>query len=234
MKKYFAEMMGTMVLVIMGCGAAAISCAPGVLSTGIGFAGVSLAFGLSVLIMVYAIGPISGCHINPAITIAMWVNKKMACKDALMYILFQIIGGLIGAGLLALMVGHCDGLAVNAIDPYGLGYTTTQAFVTEMVMTFIFLFVIFGATHEKAPAGFAGIAIGLSLTLIHLVSIPVTNTSVNPARSLAVAILDANANNGLTDLWLFIVAPIVGAVLAALVWKAFECKCCCKKENADA
>ena len=234
MKKYFAEMIGTMVLVLMGCGAAAISCAPGVLTTGIGFAGVSLAFGLSVLIMVYAIGPISGCHINPAITIAMWVNKKIACKDALMYILFQVIGGFIGAGLLALMVGHCDGLAVNSIDPYNLGYTTCQAFVTEMVMTFIFLIVIFGATHEKAPAGFAGIAIGLSLTLIHLVSIPVTNTSVNPARSLAVAVLDCNANNGMTDLWLFIVAPIVGAVLAALVWKAFECKCCCKKENADA
>ena len=131
MKKYFAEMIGTMVLVLMGCGAAAISCAPGVLTTGIGFAGVSLAFGLSVLIMVYAIGPISGCHINPAITIAMWINKKIGCKDALMYILFQVIGGFIGAGLLALMVGHCDGLAVNSIDPYNLEYTTCQTFVSE-------------------------------------------------------------------------------------------------------
>lgn len=231
MKKYFAEMIGTMVLVLMGCGSAAISC--NYPDAGIGFAGVSLAFGLSVLIMVYAIGPISGCHINPAITFAMWMNKKISGKDTLLYILSQVVGGFIGAGLLALIVGSCEGLAVNSVDPYGLGYTTTQAVITEVVMTCIFLLVIFGATSEKAPAGFAGVAIGLSLALIHLVSIPVTNTSVNPARSLAVAVLDGGA--GMTDLWIFILAPLVGAGIAAYIWRVFtcECKCCCKKESEE-
>lgn len=216
MKKYFAELIGTMVLVLMGCGAAALA------GGTIGWLGVSLAFGLSVLTMVYAIGPISGCHINPAITFAMWINKKISGKDALMYVLFQLIGGFVGAGILALFAGHADGLAVNAVDPYNMGFTTTAAVVSEVVMTFIFLMVIFGATDEKAPAGFAGIAIGLSLALIHLVSIPVTNTSVNPARSIAVAVLDCNANAGLTDLWIFILAPLVGAGLAALCWRALK------------
>ncbi|MBQ9435562.1 MAG: aquaporin [Bacteroidales bacterium] len=235
MKKYFAEMIGTMVLVLMGCGSAAIAC--GYPDLGIGFAGVSLAFGLSVMVMVYAIGPISGCHINPAITFAMWMNKKIGGKDALLYMLFQIIGGFIGAGLLALIVGHCDGLAVNSVDPYGLGYSTTAAVITEVVMTCIFLLVIFGATSEKAPAGFAGIAIGLSLTLIHLVSIPVTNTSVNPARSLAVAVFDAvggGTGAGMTDLWVFILAPLVGAGIAAYIWRCLSCECkCCKKEAKE-
>lgn len=225
MKKYIAEMIGTMVLVLMGCGAAAISC--GFPINGIGFLGVSLAFGLAVLTMVYAIGPISGCHINPAITFAMWISKKINGKDALCYVVFQIIGAFLGAGILALMTGNMTGLAVNSVDPYGLGYSVTQAAVTELVMTFIFLMVIFGATSKNAPAGFAGIAIGLSLALIHLVSIPVTNTSVNPARSLAPAVLDAiggGAGAGMTDLWIFILAPLVGAGLAALVWKAIEPK----------
>lgn len=225
MKKYIAEMIGTMVLVLMGCGSAAISCTfP---FTGIGFLGVSLAFGLAVLTMVYAIGPISGCHINPAITFAMWIAKKINGKDALGYVAFQIIGAFLGAGLLALMVNNMTGLAVNSVDPYGLGYTVGQAAITELVMTFVFLMVIFGATSKNAPAGFAGIAIGLSLTLIHLVSIPVTNTSVNPARSLAPAVFDAiggGAAAGMTDLWIFILAPLVGAGLAALVWKAIEPK----------
>ena len=216
MKKYFAELIGTMVLVLMGCGAAALA------GGTIGWLGVSLAFGLSVLAMVYAIGPISGCHINPAITFAMWINKKISGKDALMYVIFQLIGAFIGAGILALIAGKADGLAVNAVDPYNMGFTVTAAVVCEVVMTFIFLMVIFGATDDKAPAGFAGIAIGLSLTLIHLVSIPVTNTSVNPARSIAVAVLDCNANAGLTDLWIFILAPLVGAGLAALCWKALK------------
>lgn len=216
MKKYFAELIGTMVLVLMGCGAAALA------GGTIGWLGVSLAFGLSVLAMVYAIGPISGCHINPAITFAMWINKKISGKDAIMYVIFQLIGGFIGAGILALIAGHADGLAVNAVDPYAMGFTTTAAVVCEVVMTFIFLMVIFGATDDKAPAGFAGIAIGLSLALIHLVSIPVTNTSVNPARSIAVAVLDCNANAGLTDLWIFILAPLVGAGLAALCWRAIR------------
>ncbi|MCQ2286855.1 MAG: MIP family channel protein [Bacteroidales bacterium] len=225
MKKYIAEMIGTMVLVLMGCGSAAIAC--NFPLAGIGFLGVSLAFGLAVLIMVYAIGPISGCHINPAITFAMWVSKKISGKDALGYVVFQIIGAFLGAGILALMVGNMTGLAVNSVDPYSLGYSMPQAVITEVVMTFIFLMVIFGATSKNAPAGFAGIAIGLSLTLIHLVSIPVTNTSVNPARSLAPAVLDAiggGAGAGMTDLWIFIMAPLVGAGLAALVWKAIEPK----------
>lgn len=216
MKKYFAELIGTMVLVLMGCGAAAL--AGGTIS----WLGVSLAFGLSVLAMVYAIGPISGCHINPAITFAMWINKKISGKDAIFYVIFQLIGGFIGAGILALIAGHADGLAVNAVDPYGQGFTVTAAVVCEVVMTFIFLMVIFGATDDKAPAGFAGIAIGLSLTLIHLVSIPVTNTSVNPARSIAVAVLDCNAHSGLTDLWIFILAPLVGAGIAAFCWRAIK------------
>ena len=130
--------------------------------------------------------------------------------------------GFIGAGILALIAGHADGLAVNAVDPYGQGFTVTAAVVCEAVMTFIFLMVIFGATDDKAPAGFAGIAIGLSLTLIHLVSIPVTNTSVNPARSIAVAVLDCNAHAGLTDLWIFILAPLVGAGIAAFCWRAIK------------
>ncbi|MBQ7550904.1 MAG: MIP family channel protein [Bacteroidales bacterium] len=240
MKKYIAELIGTAVLVLMGCGSAVIA-GPGTLGLlSIGFLGVSIAFGLSVMTMVYAIGPISGCHINPAITFAMWIAKKISGKDALMYILFQIIGAFIGVGILAFLVGKMDGLAVNAADPYSLGYTIPQCVIAECVMTFLFLLVIFGATSEKAPAGFAGIAIGLSLTLIHLVTIPITNTSVNPARSLAPAVLDAisgveGAGVGLSQIWIFILAPLVGAGLAALVWKAFERPCCCscKKEAEE-
>ena len=220
-KKYIAEMIGTCVLVLMGCGAAALA------GGTIGWLGVSLAFGLSVMVMVYAIGPISGCHINPAITFAMWINKKISGKDALGYVCAQILGAFLAIAILCALVGHADGLAVNSVQP---GYEMWQAVLCEVVMTFIFLMVIFGATSEKAPAGFAGIAIGLSLTLIHLVSIPVTNTSVNPARSIAPAVFDMNANNGLTDLWIFIVAPLVGAALAAFVWRAISGECCKKSE----
>lgn len=234
MKKYIAEMIGTMVLVLMGCGSAAITCAPTGITTGIGFVGVALAFGISVLTMVYTIGPISGCHLNPAITFSMWIAKKISGKDAWCYVAFQVIGAFLGIGILALIVGHADGLAVNSVDPYGQGYSVCQAFLTEAVMTFIFLLVIFGATSEKAPAGFAGIAIGLTLTLIILVSIPVTNTSVNPARSLAPAVLDALGGGkgaGMHDIWIFIFAPLLGGGLAALVWKYFSGECsCCKKQ----
>jgi len=224
MKKYMAEFIGTCVLVLMGCGAAALA------GDSIGWLGVSLAFGLSVMVMVYAIGPISGCHINPAITLAMWVNKKISSKDATKYVVSQVLGALLGIVILAIISGTNEGLAVNSVDPYGSGYSWWAAFICECVMTCLFLLVIFGATSEKAPAGFAGIAIGLSLTLIHLVSIPVTNTSVNPARSIAAAVLDLNANNGLTDLWIFILAPCAGAVAAALIWRCLSGESC-KKDN---
>ncbi|MCD7973843.1 MAG: MIP family channel protein [Candidatus Azobacteroides sp.] len=221
MKKYIVEMIGTMVLVLMGCGSAAIAANPGADASGLGiaFAGVALAFGLSVFVMVYAIGGISGCHINPAISFAMWINRSLSTKDMCMYWLFQVIGAFIGIGILATIVGHGEGLAVNAVDPYHLGYSTGQALLTETVMTFIFLMVIFGSTSIKSPSGFAGAAIGLCLTMIHLVSIPVTNTSVNPARSIAPAVLDMNVHNGLSDLWVFIVGPLLGAAIAAFVWR---------------
>lgn len=211
MKKYFAELIGTMVLVLMGCGSAAIA------GPAIGNVGIALAFGLSVLVMVYAIGPISGCHLNPAITFAMWINKKISGKDSLLYVLFQVIGAFIGIGIVAAIVGHCAGLAVNSVQS---GYEVWQGALTEVVMTFIFLMVIFGATDKTAPNGFAGIAIGLTLTLIHIVSIPVTNTSVNPARSLAPAILDGGI--GLSQIWIFILAPLVGAGIAAFCWRAIK------------
>ena len=168
--------------------------------------------------MCYCIGNISGCHINPAITFAMLIAKKISGKDALGYVVAQIIGAFIGIGILAVIVGHCNGLAVNTVDPYNEGYTLTQSLIIEVVMTFIFILVIFGATAKNASPGVAGMAIGLTLTLIHLVSIPVTNTSVNPARSLAPAVFDGGT--GLTEVWIFIIAPLVGAALAAFVWKA--------------
>ena len=211
MKKYFAELIGTMVLVLMGCGSAVIA------GGAIGNVGIALAFGLSVLVMVYAIGPISGCHLNPAITFAMWINKKITGKDSLLYVLFQVIGAFIGIGIVAAIVGHCDGLAVISVQS---GYEVWQGALTEVVMTFIFLMVIFGATDKTAPNGFAGIAIGLALTLIHIASIPVTNTSVNPARSLAPAILDGGV--GLSQIWIFILAPLVGAGIAAFCWRAIK------------
>lgn len=211
MKKYFAELIGTMVLVLMGCGSAVIA------GDDIGNVGIALAFGLSVLVMVYAIGPISGCHLNPAITFAMWINKKITGKDSLLYVLFQVIGAFIGIGIVAAIVGHCAGLAVNSVQS---GYEVWQGALTEVVMTFIFLMVIFGATDKTAPNGFAGIAIGLALTLIHIASIPVTNTSVNPARSLAPAILDGGV--GLSQIWIFILAPLVGAGIAAFCWRAIK------------
>ena len=150
-----------------------------------------------------------------------------------MYWVFQIIGAFIGILLLGWIAGHFSGLAVNAVDPYHLNYTTTQAFVCEFVMTALFLLVIFGATSEKAPAGFAGIAIGLSLTLIHLVSIPVTNTSVNPARSIAAAVVDWDLHCGVTDLWLFIIAPMAGAAVAALIWRYLSSEKKCENNNVN-
>jgi aquaporin Z len=218
-KKYLAEFFGTFVLVLIGTGAAVIA------GKSLGVLGIAFAFGLAVLVMVYAIGPVSGCHINPAITLAMLVNGKIPSKDALVYIIVQCIGAILASALLlAIMSGNpayslaADGLGQNG---YGSaspgGYSLLSGLIAEIVLTFIFLMVIFGATSSKAPVGFAGIAIGLSLTMIHIVGIMITGTSVNPARSLGPAILVGGT--ALSQLWLFIVAPVIGALLAALVWK---------------
>ncbi len=218
-QKYLAELIGTFVLVFIGPGAAVFA------GKYIGFLGVALAFGLAVLIMVYAIGAISGCHINPAITIAMLVGGKISSKDAVAYIIVQCIGAVIASALLlAILSGSptyniaTDGLAQNG---YGSaspgGFSMLSGLITEIIITFIFLTVIFGATSKKAPAGFAGIPIGFTLTALLLVSIPITNGSLNPARSLGPALFVGGT--ALAQLWLFIVGPIIGAVLAALVWK---------------
>ena len=184
MKKYFAELIGTAALVLIGCGSAVIA------GSKIGNVGIAFAFGLIVLAMVYAIGPISGCHINPAITVAMWVADKIKGKDAIFYIIAQCLGGIIGAGILwAIASGNANfSLAINGLGQNGYGanspthYSLLACFLAEVVLTALFLFVIFGATHKNAPKGFAGIAIGFALVLIHLVGIPITGTSVNPAQ----------------------------------------------------
>ena len=219
MKKYLAELIGTLALVLIGCGSAVIA------GDKIGFAGISFAFGLTVLVMCYAIGSISGCHINPAITIAMLVAGKIKGKDAIGYIIAQCIGAIIGAGILWAIAGGLDGysIAANGLGQNGYGahspagYSLVACLIAEIVLTALFLFVIFGATHENAPKGFAGVAIGFTLVLIHLVGIPITGTSVNPARSLGPAVFAGG--DALAQLWLFIVAPIVGGIIAALIWK---------------
>jgi len=218
-KKYVAELVGTFVLVLMGCGSAVLA------GSAIGFVGISFAFGLSLLVMVYAIGGISGCHINPAVSISMLAAGKISAKDAVAYIAVQCVGAVIGAGVLCwIATGNPEySLAVTGLGQNGYdlaspsGFSMASAFVAEVVLTFIFLLVIHGSTSEKAPKGFAGISIGLSLVLIHLVGIPVTGTSVNPARSLGPAIIVGGT--ALNQLWLFWVAPIIGGLLAAVVWK---------------
>ena len=216
MKKYLAEMIGTMVLVLMGCGSAVIA------GSEIGFLGIAFAFGLSVLAMVYTIGGISGCHINPAITLGVLLAGRMSGKDAGMYMLFQVIGALIGSAILYVIASGM-GLEGTGANMYGEG-NAMPAFVVEFVFTFIFILVVLGSTSANAPAGFAGLAIGLALVLIHIVCIPVTGTSVNPARSIAPALFEGG--KALSQLWLFIVAPFLGAVCAAGVWKYFECQKC--------
>jgi aquaporin Z len=221
-KKYIAEMLGTFVLVLMGCGSAVIA------GSQIGFYGVSFAFGLSLLAMVYAIGAISGCHINPAVTISMLARRKIGVKDAAAYIVLQCVGAVVGAGVLYFIAtGNpsysiaANGLGQNGYDAASpSGFSMISVFAAEVVLTFIFLLVIHGSTSEKAPKGFAGISIGLSLVLIHLVGIPISGTSVNPARSLGPAVFAGTT--ALSQLWLFWVAPIIGALLAAAVWKLLE------------
>ena len=222
--KFSAEFLGTLVLVLMGCGSAVIAGADG--TTGVGFLGISFAFGLSVVAMAYAIGHISGCHINPAISIGMVVAGRMKATEAAYYILAQILGGIAGAALLYLIVSNQANFVMKdwALGSNGWGtgylseYNQVAAFVAETVFTFIFLLVIFGATSTKnINGGFAGLAIGLSLVLIHIVGIKITGVSVNPARSIGPAILSGGI--ALKQIWLFIAAPITGAVLSAVVWK---------------
>lgn len=222
-KKLGAEFFGTFWLVLGGCGAAVL--AAGFPELGIGFIGVSLAFGLTVLTMVYAVGHISGGHFNPAVSFGLWSAGKFETKELLPYIVAQVIGGIVGAAVLYLIASGQAGFEAGGFASNGYGelspgkYNMVSVLITEVVMTFMFLFIILGATDERAPAGFAGIAIGLGLTLIHLISIPVSNTSVNPARSTAAALFADTA--AISQLWLFWIAPIVGAILAGLVWKFF-------------
>lgn len=220
MKKYIAELIGTFVLVFGGCGSAVIA------GEHIGFLGVSLAFGLTLLAMAYAIGPISGCHINPAVTIGLLVSKKIPARDVPGYIVAQILGGILGAAVLLLILkgmpaGYDPAVAGFAANGYGEHspgkFNVTAAFTAEVVLTFFLVFTVLGSTDLKAPVGFAGLPIGLVLVLIHLIGIPVTNTSVNPARSISQAVFVGDW--ALSQLWLFILAPIVGAVLASIVFR---------------
>jgi len=220
-KKLGAEFIGTFWLVLGGCGSAVLAAAfPDV---GIGLLGVSLAFGLTVLTMAFAIGHISGCHLNPAVSVGLMVGGRFPAAELLPYVVAQVLGGLAGGGILYVIASGGAGFDVTAgvaSNGYGEhspgGYTLMSALVTEVVMTFMFLIIILGATDKRAPAGLAPIAIGLGLTLIHLISIPVTNTSVNPARSTGVALFQGGW--AVSQLWLFWVAPIVGAGLAGLVY----------------
>ena len=222
MKKYGAEFIGTFWLVLGGCGSAVLAAAfPEV---GIGLLGVSLAFGLTVLTMAFAIGHISGCHLNPAVSIGLWAGGRFPAKEVFPYIVAQVLGGIVAGGILYLIASGqagfelSSGFASNGYGEHSPGqYSLFAAFLTEIVMTMMFLLVIMGATDEKAPQGFAPIAIGLCLTLIHLISIPVTNTSVNPARSTAVAIF--HGGWAIQQLWLFWIAPIIGGVLGALTYR---------------
>lgn len=222
MKKYGAEFFGTFWLVLGGCGSAVL--AAGFPDVGIGLLGVSLAFGLTLLTMAYAIGHISGCHINPAVSIGLWAGGRFPANQLLPYIIAQVVGGLVAGGVLYVIASGQAGFDVSAgfaSNGYGAhspgGYTLLAALVIEVVMTMMFLLIILGATDKRAPQGFAPIAIGLGLTLIHLISIPVTNTSVNPARSTGVALFVGDWAVG--QLWLFWVAPIVGALLGAVVYR---------------
>ena len=220
--KLIAEFIGTLWLVLGGCGSAVIAAGfPGV---GIGLLGVSLAFGLTVLTMAYAVGPISGGHFNPAVSFGLWAGGRFPANQLAPYVAAQVAGGVAGAAILFVIASGAAGFdasagfASNGYGDHSPGkYSLVAALVTEVVMTFGFLIVILGSTHDRAPVGFAGISIGLALTLIHLVSIPVTNTSVNPARSTGPALFAGDW--ALTQLWLFWVAPIAGALLAGWLWR---------------
>ena len=225
-KKLGAEFIGTFWLVLGGCGSAVLAAAfPDV---GIGLLGVSLAFGLTVLTMAFAIGHISGCHLNPAVSVGLMIGGRFSSGELLPYIVAQVLGGIAGAAVLYVIASGQGGVGAEGFETAGFasngyaehspgGYSLLSALVTEVVMTFMFLIIILGATDARAPAGLAPVAIGLGLTLIHLISIPVTNTSVNPARSTGVALIEGGW--AISQLWLFWIAPIVGAVLAGGVYK---------------
>lgn len=226
MKKYLAEFFGTFWLVLGGCGSAVLACNfPG---AGIGFLGVALAFGLTVLTMAFAIGHISGCHLNPAVSIGLWAGGRFSAKDLPGYIIAQVLGGIAAGGILYLIASGKPGFILGGFASNGYGdhspggYTLLACLITEVVMTMMFLLVILGSTDKRAPQGLAPIAIGLCLTLIHLISIPVTNTSVNPARSTGVAVYVGGWATG--QLWLFWVAPIVGALLGAVIYRVIGCE----------
>jgi aquaporin Z len=222
MKAYGAEFFGTFWLVLGGCGSAVLAAAfPGL---GIGLLGVSLAFGLTVLTMAYAIGHISGCHLNPAVSLGLWAGGRFPAKELLPYIVAQVLGGIVAGGVLYLIASGkagfapSAGFASNGYGPHSPGgYSLAAALLCEVVMTAMFLLVILGATAKRAPQGFAPLAIGLCLTLIHLISIPVTNTSVNPARSTGVALFVGDW--AMAQLWLFWVAPLAGALLGAVIYR---------------
>ncbi len=221
-RRAVAEFVGTFWLVLGGCGTAVL--AAKFPEVGVGLVGVALAFGLTVLTMAYAIGHISGCHLNPAVTLGLWAGKRIPGKDVLPYIVAQVVGGIVAGGVLYLIASGKAGFSVSggfANNGFGEhspgGYALGACLLTEVVMTFMFLVIIMGATDKRAPAGFAPIAIGLGLTLIHLISIPVTNTSVNPARSTGVALFGPGW--AVSQLWLFWLAPLVGAALAGLFYR---------------
>jgi len=222
MKKYGAEFVGTFWLVLGGCGSAVLAAAfP---DLGIGLLGVALAFGLTVLTMAYAIGHISGCHLNPAVSVGLWAGGRFPANQLLPYIVAQVLGGIVAGGVLYLIASGKVGFNLSAgfaCNGYGAhspgGYSLLAALVSEVVMTMMFLLIILGATDKRAPQGFAPIAIGLGLTLIHLISIPVTNTSVNPARSMGVAVFVGGW--AIAQLWLFWVAPIAGGLLGAAIYR---------------
>ena len=223
-KKLMAEFFGTFWLVFGGTGSAVL--AAGFPELGIGFTGVALAFGLTVLTMVYAVGPISGGHFNPAVSFGLWAGGRFSGKDLLPYIIVQVVGAIVASGVLYLIAsGNADfnvkdGFASNGYGEHSPGgYTMVATLIVEIVLTFMFIFIIMGATDKLAPIGFAGLAIGLALVLIHLISIPVTNTSVNPARSTGPALFVGGW--ALSQLWLFWVAPIVGGVLGGFAYKGF-------------
>ena len=220
MKRYVSELIGTMVLVLFGCGSAAIA------GSMLGTVGIALAFGLSIVAMAYVIGDISGCHINPAVSIGMWIDGRMETKDLLMYIVFQCIGAIIGIGLLAVIINcapSLGGYAATGLGQNGFGSASSVgldvvgAILVEIILTFVFVFTVLGVTKKAENATVAGIVIGLTLAFVHIMGIPLTGTSVNPARSLAPALF--LGGQALQQVWVFILAPVVGAVIAGLLYK---------------